>query len=134
MAPSLLLASVLVVCVPIARCSKPNLIRHFSSSVLPAPPPPLPPGGAPDSPRGMRVTDVHGATFNDSFAWSAWALAGPSWARANYASYALGYPGNFAMLDWNGIGEYACQGSLIADKLLFMGGAPERARVRGPSV
>jgi hypothetical protein len=105
---------------------KPALHNHFRG--LSPPSSPLDPT---DSPRFTRVTMANGTSLNDSFIWGSWALARPEWARASHASYALGYPGNFAMLDWNGIGEYACQGSLIADKLLFMGGGAERARVRG---
>ncbi len=78
----------------------------------------------------MCVTLATGEKVNDTFAWANWGFAGPAWSRAPYASYALGYPGNFAMRDWNGIAEYACQGSLIVDKLLFMGGPSERALVR----
>jgi hypothetical protein len=109
-----------------SRGSKANLARHFAGrcgSALPR--------TASDAPRGTLVTPSGGGAVNDSYVWSAWAMAEPDWARASYTSYALGYPGNFGLVDWNGIAEYACQGALIVDKLLFMGGAAERALVRG---
>ena len=88
-----------------------------------APPPPR---------RGMQVTLAStGEAVNDSFAWSTWALAEPTWARAEAASFALGGAGNFGRGDWGGIADYACQGGLIAEKLLSMGGAAERAEVLG---
>jgi hypothetical protein len=116
--------------VPAAVGSKPDLVRYFSA--LPrlaahAPPPPPPPPAA----RGMRVTLASsGAAVNDSFAWSAWAMAEPAWSRAEAASFALGGSGNFARVDWGGIADYACQGALIAEKLLCMGGGAERAEVQ----
>ena len=79
----------------------------------------------------MRVTLAStNATVDDSFAWSAWALAEPPWSRAEAFSFALGGAGNYARVDWGGIAEYACQGALIAEKLLCMGGGAARAQVQ----
>lgn len=110
----------------LACSSKVDLARHFSraAKVSPAPPPPT------DSLRGTRVTLTSGQSLNDSYAWSAWALAEPPWSHEQYVSYKLGYPGKYAMRDWGGIAEYACQGALIVDKLLCFGGDAERAMVR----
>ena len=107
---------------------KSALVRYFASLPRLAPPPAR---AAEAAPRGMRVTLASSnATVDDSFAWSAWALAEPPWSRAEAASFALGGAGNFARVDWGGIAEYACQGALIAEKLLCMGGAAARAQVQ----
>ena len=116
-----------------ARGSKSDLARHFRESVRAAD---LAAASDPDRAasydvlRGTRVTLSSGTSVNDSYAWSTWALAEPAWARAEYVSYKLGYPGKMAMVDWGGIAEYACQGALIVDKLLCFGGDAERAKVR----
>ena len=86
--------------------------------------------GPPSSPRGLTIQSTNG-TLSDSQLWSDFALATPPWARKSNVAFSLGAGGNFAMEDWNGIAEYACQGALITEKLLALGGAEERGRVAG---
>lgn len=94
-------------------------------SVLSATPSPSP------FPRGLTLTTSDGTVVTDATVWSNYALAEPAWARASDVSFALGSGANYAMVDWGGIAEYACQGSLIAEKLLALGTSAQRGLVAG---
>lgn len=76
---------------------------------------------------GVVVTEAGGAVTDGSAMWNVFAMANYS----NFAkSFALSDSGSFGRLAW-GIGDYATQGSLIAEKLLALGNDASRSVVKG---
>lgn len=82
-------------------------------------------GGVSAQGSGVIVTEVGaGAEIDSTPVWSDYSLAEPSWARAGTQAFSLSDKGDFTNKMW-GIGDYATQGSLIAEKLVSLGGSAE---------
>ena len=92
-------------------------------------------GGAPspsasDGIASIVTTFSSGAIVDASSVLSNWSFASPSWSSRAYTSYALWGAGTFASYAWGSqpyfTPSYSCQGALITEKLLCLGGAAER--------
>ena len=88
--------------------------------------------GGSTAPPGVIVTETGGNETNSSTVWAWYARAEEPWA-SNVASYALWGSGNYASYAWGRgpfyTADYACQGGLIAEKILAHGGPSDRAVV-----
>ena len=113
-----------------ALAGKLQLLRYMQDPSSADPPPPPGPASSSQVQRGLSVQTTTGV-LSDAQLWSDFAYALPPWARKTNVAFSLGAGGNYAMRDWNGIAEYACQGSLIVEKLLALGDAQEKGRVAG---
>jgi hypothetical protein len=84
----------------------------------------------PAVPAGVVIVEVGGNITNSSTAWAWYARANEPWA-STLTSFALWGGGTFASYAWGRApyytADYACQGGLIAEKLLAHGGASDRA-------